>query len=248
MIVIYNTFHCGDALLSRPIITTIRDTFKNLNIILCFNKSLHYLFKDLGLEIREDMILGIPTYNSWFGVYPDFLGTYGLTYKTQIYSFNRQMELQLLPYRLSTQLLKESPTINFPIFNLQIPALPNSIFIENGECRSGQNNLDMNEIIPKLINDFKHIHFYITAKISLQAPNLHDCHDLNLIELSNLSNSCMAFILRGSAACVATYTEQNRGKLRIFYGWNYPYKIWDNNYINCRTYNEIHSLIIKHKL
>jgi hypothetical protein len=229
--------HAGDVILSRPIITTIRNTFSDLNIILQFNNKYHYLFQDLGLPMRDIEKIKEYNYNAWFGCYNDIMVTYGLTYLGQVHSFNRQMEAQRLPYKLTST---DYPMLKFP--PSQFVVAPNSILLENGPCFSGQNDIDINAFIPRLVSDFKNYIFYTTAPSPVKAPNIIDFHDKNLVELSNLSNSCVAIVARGGAVFVACYTEENRNKPRMLVGWNFPHKPWDK-FLTCRSYEELCSFM-----
>lgn len=240
--IIHNSFpdgtpsHTGDAILSRPIIITIKETFKDL-ISLQFEKKHHYFFDDLGLPLTERTISG-PNFNAWFGCYADIMTVHGMSYFTQIHSFNRQMEAQNLPYRLNQP--EKMPMLHFPPPNEPINTVPNCILIENGQSLSGQNFIDMNPLLPRLVNDFKKYFFYTSAPTSFTAPNLCNIpFQKGLVILHHVSNKCIALITRGSGVNAATYSEINRNKPRAIVGWNYPYKLWDHNFTACATYEQL---------
>jgi len=246
--IIHNSFpdgtpsHTGDAILSRSIIITIKETFKDLNITLQFEKKHHYFFDDLGLPLAERTTITRPNFNTWFGCYTDLLITYGMSYFTQLHSFNRQMEAQNLSYRLQQPAIH--PMLHFPPYKGPLAVAPNSILIENGSALSGQNFLDMNLILPRLVNDFKHYTFYVSAMPPIHnVANLHNCYDQNLLVFYHLSNLCVALITRGSGVNAATYSEENRNKPRAIVGWNYPYKLWDHKFEVCNTYESICSFV-----
>jgi hypothetical protein len=243
-LIIHNSFHdttpshTGDAILSRPIITTIRNTFSDLNIILQFEKKHHYFLGDLGISLTERHPITGPNFNAWFGVYTDVLNVHGLSYFTHVHSFNRQMEGQGLPYRLTIPDIH--PMLQFPPFQGPEGAVPHGIFIENGPSLSYQNFLDMNLVIPRLVSDFKQHIFYVSAVPPIHnAPNLCNCQDKNLLVFHHISNQCCALITRGSGVNAATYSEENRNKPRAIVGWNYPYRLWDHRFTNCSTYEQL---------
>jgi len=232
--------HAGDAILSRPIIIKIKETFKDINIILQFDPNLQYLFADLGLPITIYNPAEGPTYNAWFGCYIDLLLTHGMTYANQVYSFNRQMERQNLPYRLPAP--TEHPLLRFPPDN-SIKILPNSILVENGPVLSNQSDFDMNSIIPNLVNDFKNFTFYISGIPPISAPNLIDYHSLNLVSLSHVSNQCITIITKGGGVLAACYTELNYNKPKVIAGWSCPYKPWEYDFTICNSYSDIYKFI-----
>ena len=252
-LIIHNSFHdttpshTGDAILSRPIITTIRNTFSDINIILQFEKKHHYLFSDLGLSLMERTPIAGLNYNAWFGYYTDILDIYGMSYFGQVHSFNRQMEGQGLPYRLTMPDIH--PMLSFPPHEGPLAALPNSILIENGICLSGQSFIEMNTLIPRLVNDFKDFYFYTSSKSPVPVYPTHGLFDLchfDLITLHHFSNLCTALITRGSGVNAVCYSDINRNKPRAIVGWNYSYLLWDNNnFINCRSYDELCQFINK---
>ena len=231
--------HAGDTVLTRPIILAIKNNFPELNITLQFNKKYHYLFQDLGFPIKEDEEIKGHSYNAWFGCHNDILLTHGMTYLNQLCSFNRQMETQHLSLRLPQK--EEHPMLNFPPDEL-LPIIQNGILIENGPCFTNQTCIDINSLIPKLVNDFKEYNFYTSAD-SINASNLHSCKEENLIRISNLSNLCLALITRGSGVNAACYTEKNKNKKRAFIGWTCSYRLWDNKFINCISYDDLYAFM-----
>ncbi|MDP1712218.1 MAG: hypothetical protein Q8K86_07155 [Candidatus Nanopelagicaceae bacterium] len=230
--------HTGDAVLSRPVIIKIRDTFKDIRITLRLASTLHYLFTDLGLPLvaLNSPLVG-PTYNAWFGWFPDILNIHNMTYNTQVFSFNRQMEQQRLPFRLTTEI--QHPMLKFPDVNFP-PVAPRSVLVENGACNSHQNYADMNSIIPKLLNDFRDLTFYTSSLPPVVAANLCNCGHLDLISLSHLGDRCLALLTRGSGVNAVCYTEINRNKPRAILGWNYRWKLWDDAFVRCKSYEEVY--------
>jgi hypothetical protein len=231
--------HVGDAVLSRPIIIKIRDTFRDVRITLRFSTTLQYLFADLSLPMVEYNPSG-SSYNAWFGWFPDILKQQHMTFNNHICSFNRQMEQQALPYRLP--FAEQHPMLKFP--DVAFPTVvPHSVLVENGPCSSQQCYIDMNSIIPRLINDFKDLTFYTSSLSPGAAANLCNCGHLDLISLSRLGDRCLALLTRGSGVNAACYTEVNRHKPRAVLGWNYPFKLWDDSFVKCRSYEEVYAFL-----
>jgi hypothetical protein len=236
-----NQSHAGDVILTRPIILSIKNSFEDIRITLQFPAKHHYLLSDLGLPVVEKAN-NSNIFNAWFGYFHDILHAHHMTYFTQLHSFNRQMEQQKLFYRLQPP--DKHPMIEFP--HVEITTMPQKcILVENGPSLSFQNYIDMNEIIPKMANDFKDLQFYTSSTPPTGFPNVHDCQSANLISLSNLSNVCTALMMRGSGVNAASYTEINRNKPRAFLGWNYPFKLWDNNFVNCKNYGDVYIFLEK---
>ena len=128
-----------------------------------------------------------------------------------------------------------------------IPVKPNSIYLENGHTRSGHSDFifDLN-LLSSLFPD---INFYCTSSPNSEAKNVIDCSNLNLVELSSISNKCSLIIGKGSGPFLCTYTEINRYKPKAVVGFklNQGYvKFWsyDNSplqYLN--TIEEVYSFI-----
>jgi len=77
---------------------------------------------------------------------------------------------------------------------------------------------------------FPELTFYCASQPLFSAPNVMDCSGLNLIELAELSNRCIALLTRGSGVNAASYTESNRFKPRCIFGiMNQEMIIWSDS-------------------
>ena len=241
---IHNSFHAGDVILTRPLIRALKEQFPDLVITLECRSSYRYLWEDLGLSIvnyeGDDHTTTIPTpncptealfINLWFGLYLDILGAFSLTYPNNIYTFNRQMVEKHLDqlYRLTVPAYP--PPINFDSSpEIPVPIRENGILIENGAVRSGQNYFPINNYLEYIAKTYPCLVFYCSAKPPCELSNLIDCSSFNLIQLSELSNHCQAFVTLGSGVNAATYTEANRFKPRCLVGLAQLLRIWDDTH------------------
>lgn len=237
---IHNSFHSGDVLLTRLIITAIMENFPDVRITLECQTANQYLWEDLGLPIvsydGREHTSTMPTpncpsdaifLNLWFGFYGDILDTYGLTYENNVHTFNRQMEFYHLRQFYQLSVPRYPPALTFA----RIPEIPfriekNSILIENGVVHSAQSYFPMNDHLEIICKTFPQFTFYCSAKPPFNAPNLVDCSQCNLLQLSEISNYCKAFITLGSGVNAATYTEENLVKPRCLVGIRFSWKIW----------------------
>lgn len=237
---IHNSMHAGDVILTRPFINELRKAFPQLRITLECSAERKYLWEDLklpiviyeGKEYRETT----PTpncpsdaifINIWFGVFPDILSNYGLSYENNVYTFNRYMHQYRLQHIFQLANKTYVPMMDFNS-NQSSPFIvqENSIMVENGAVFSGQSNFPLNDYLEDLARAFPNLYFYCAAPIRFDAPNVVDCSNLNLIELSELSNHCSGFLTLGSGVNAALQTENNRFKPKCIAGWNYQWKVW----------------------
>ena len=242
---IINTWHSGDALLTRPIIRMLNPHF---DLTLECTPQAAYLWADLGLpifpgrpdnpihdsELRPRDAIGV---NLWFGTYVDILHTYGMTIVGQTHTFNRRMAELGLPWRL--EIPSEPPPVDFVPVPLDIAILPGSILVENGSANSRQSNFDLNPSLPRLAADFPRIHFYCSSPPPIAAPNVTDLSRLNLIQLSQVGDKCAAFVTRGSGINAACYTRASMYKPRCILGWTYGIHVWHNRVFYLRDYEQI---------
>ena len=244
---LWNNCHTGDVITTIPLIWEIHKQIENVSISVGCFKYHAYLFK--GTPIKEmcindnndyDVVHGNydaenEHYNfsfmcpngyhdiyTWLGQYDD---TKAHTWENQVEVFNRKCYEKNIPIKLKNLGV---PDITFPKWEISFPKHPKSVWVENGICRSGHNkfNYDMDKI-GKL---FPHMHFYTTAPSQCNNSNVTDCSDLNLIELSNLSNYCDIIIGKGSGPYFTTFTNENRFKPRAVVGYNLRTNLpfWNN--------------------
>jgi len=231
---IINTWHSGDALLTRPMISSLKPHF---DLTLECTQQAAYLWADLGLpifpgrpdnpthdsEFRPRDAIGV---NLWFGTYIDLLHTHGMTIICQAHTFNRRMTELGLPWKMTIP--GEPPPVDFVPVPPDVPIRPRSILVENGPAHSNQSNFDLNACLPQLVADFPQNNFYCASPPPLSAQNIFDLSSLNLIQLSQVGDKCAAFVTRGSGINAACYTRASMLKPRCILGWTYGMIIWHN--------------------
>lgn len=257
---IHNSFHSGDVILTKAIIQAVRISFPRVKITLeCVEKSA-YLWQDLKLPI--DLYQGKeyqgtePTpncpndaifVNMSFGVFNDIFNLYGMTYQNNVHTFNRQMYQQNLNHKYLLTIPIYTPTIAFfGHSEKEIEVRENSILVENGEVFSNQNYFYLNEHLEQIAADFPTLNFYCSGKPEFAAANIFDCSGMNLKELSQVGDRCIAFLMKGSAVNAASQTEINRYKPRCIVGWDLPVQLWENlenPVVYAKNYAEVKAFI-----
>ncbi len=231
---IINTWHRGDALLTRPIIRALKPHF---DLTLECTAQSAYLWADLGLPIfhgdpdnpshdsrlRPPDALGV---NLWFGTYNDILYTFGMTIACQAHTFNRRMQEVGLPWNFTIP--TEPLPVDFAPVLPDTPILPGSVLVENGPAQSNQSTFELNPCLPQLFAEFPDVNFYCAAPPPVSAPNVFDLSHLNLIQLSQVGDKCVALITRGSGVSAACYTRTSMFKPRCILGWTYRMIVWHN--------------------
>ena len=227
---LWNNWHNGDIITTIPLIWEIHKQIENVSISIGCFKNHAYLFE--GFPIKELFIndnndgdgpnerhnfsfMCPKEYHdiyTWLGQYSD---TQAHTWANQVEVFNRKCYEKNISIRIQNQGV---PDITFPKKKISLPKNLKSVWVENGICRSGHNVFyyDMDKI-GKL---FPHMHFYTTAPSQCNNSNVIECSELNLIELSNLSNNCDIIIGKGSGPYFTTFTNENRFKPRAVVGYN----------------------------
>jgi hypothetical protein len=228
-------------------IDALRAKYPGVQMILECEAPRKYLWQDYGYPIvttTPNYIDIKPTpscpkdylfFNMWFGVFNDILCTYGLSHINHVHTFNRQM----MYYKLNSflDLPTGPPVLKLRDLGLNVP--PNTVLVENGPCSSGQCNNSINTILSQLIKNFPNLNFLLSYDIGLKDQNVVSGWGHNLLQLSDLSNKCIGFITQASGVNAASYTAANIGKPRVFFGWNYIYKIWDNSADVAYNYDQL---------
>ena len=235
----YNNWHNGDIIFSRPLYEKIlaRDKF---DLAIGVYRNHAYLLEDLekfnarliispisdsGYGCSGDLSnlcpRGYMSIHTWLGQYDD---THPHTWESTVTVFNRKSAEKGIDFFISYD-FSNVPMVDFHIDSCKI--LPRAIYIENGFTRSGHSNFifDLN----KLGTNFPDFNFYCTAFPDSTLPNVHDCSAKNLVELSNISNQCVAILGKGSGPLLCTYTEVNRFKPRAVCGYDLMHcaPFWD---------------------
>ena len=240
---IWNGFHSGDIIMMRPLIRHILNEHDVQVAVGCYRNHA-YLLDDLGVEIiaskyddadgpesRSPLDLSYlcprdhVAINTWVGNYPDLIPP---SWPTTVKAFNRQAAEQSHPIRLHS---RSVPNIEFRYVNMAVRE--NAIYVENGTVRSGHSWFAFD--MQRLSREFPGLNFYCVSHPYYYARNLIDCSHLNLVELSSLSNRCVALIGKGSGPFVCTLTEANRYKPRAIMNFHDPlgmlspaeYRFWD---------------------
>lgn len=240
---LWNGWHAGDFIMLRPLVRCLQDTHDVPVAVGCY-RNYAYLLEDLGVEVfasefddadgpesRSPLDLsylcprGFVPINTWVGNYPDLVPP---SWPTMIEAFNRQCAEQGLSLRLHSRTV---PTIDFP--HVSMAVRPNGVYVENGQVRSGHSRFAFH--VQRLARAFPALNFYCTADPRCYARNVFDCSQLNLVELSSLSNRCVALVGKGSGPFVCTLTSANRYKPRAIMNFHDPlgaksrlaYRFWD---------------------
>lgn len=246
---IINTWHCGDALLTRPMISALKPHF---DLTLECTPQSAYLWADLGLPIfpgerdnpshdsrlRPHDAVGV---NLWFGTYPDILHTFGMTIVCQTHTFNRRMAELGLAWNFSIP--TEPMSVDFVPVGPDLPVLPNAVLVENGSANSNQSTFELNPCVPQLAADFPHVNFYCSSPPPVVAPNVFDFSGYNLIQLSQVGDKCAAFVTRGSGVNAACYTRTSMFKPRCILGWTYRMIIWHNQAVMLYDYASLREFV-----
>lgn len=257
---IHNSFHSGDVILTKAVIQAVRISFPRVKITLeCVEKSA-YLWQDLKLPMAmyqgKEYQGTEPTpncpndaifVNMWFGVFNDIFNLYGMTYQNNVHTFNRQMYQQHLNHKYLLTIPIYTPTIAFfGQLEKEIEVRENSILVENGEVFSNQNYFSLNEHLKQIAADFPTLNFYCSGQPKFAAANIFDCSGMNLKELSQVGDRCIAFLMKGSAVNAASQTEINRYKPRCIVGWDLPVQLWENlenPVVYAKNYAEVKAFI-----
>lgn len=241
-VALVNWFHAGDVIMCRPLIRRVRPLLIDIVALelRCHPKYL-YLWEDMGLPTSSvtEPEPGVNFIDMWFGHGGDLLGVTGLTHVTHVTSYNRQATRLGLP---TIDPSGEVPEIDFPPISVQDPP---GVLVENGPVLSGQQMFEMNSILVSLAKSFPRTRFYCTAKPPPGTHNLIDVSGRNLIEVSALSNVCVAMVSRLSGPFISTLTKHNRGRLpRFVYGKPIGCPIWDESDVRyCNDFKHLQELL-----
>lgn len=237
----YNNWHNGDIIFARPLYKKIieSDLFE---IIIGSYKNIAYMLEDL---VSEHVSLYISDYlddsdqpkelnymcppdflcfNTWLGQYGEVLPH---TWKSTVNIFNRRAAELGISYSIPFDPF-DTPMIDFPLRQMEVKS--NAIYVENGNTRSGHSDFIFD--LEALSRKFPHCHFYCTARPAITADNIIDYSAKNMVELSSLSNQCIAILGKGSGPFLTTYTEVNRFKPRAVCGYKRPKSLPFWNYYN----------------
>jgi hypothetical protein len=213
---VWNGWHKGDVILSRPVVLRIIQQHDVDITWGCFSNHV-YLIQDLPVSIivhpDEDIIprdlshlcpANQLSVGLWFGIYQD-LG--GILWEHGVETYNRQIAAKGLPLQIS---VRDVPMADLPF--VQVPVCDRSVYVDNGSVRSSQSDFEFD--VRRLAEMFPELNFYCTATPNCDFRNVFDCAALDLIALSSLSNKCDAIVGKGSGAMTCTLTTPNRYKPR----------------------------------
>ncbi len=259
---IWNGFHRGDIIMTRPIVRQVLNDFDIKVTVGCYRNHA-YLFDDLGVDVisssYDDNDAGLGpldlsylcpadhvAINTWVGNYLDLLPP---SWPTMIRAFNRQASERDHPVRLHN---RGVPNIDFRFINVSV--LPNAVYVENGMVRSSHSRFQFD--MQRISADFPELNFYCTSDPLYHGRNLFDCSKLNLVELASVSNRCVALVGKGSGPFVCTLTTANRHKPRAIMNFHDPrgtldddeFTFWDYpesplQYLD--TYEDLHFFLTK---
>lgn len=239
--------HNGDALTTRPLLKRLVEAGHDVVVGCPANHA--YLFADLpvtvGITCADDRdpvntqqtknVLAYQAYggdrklaNVWLGTYPDLDAKFGHNWANVVKTFNRQVPSAAIE-------VGEVPML----FDWKTPLTPakrgRCVYLENGSVRSGHCTHEFD--VKDLCQRFPNLTFCCISDPDWR--ELDGIHNVlgygwrNLMELSRLSDSCVAAVGKGSGPFFAAFTEANRTKPRCVVGyrplaphkgpfWQYP--------------------------
>ncbi len=238
---LYNNWHNGDVIFSRPLYQKIIES-QLFDLVIGVYQNAAYLLEDLvaqgvtlhissmkdsGKGCAGDLAYMCPSthtaVHTWLGQYPD---THPHTWQSTVTVFNRLMQLHKMDFEIP-YLPEDTPMVRFPSQKKSV--LANAVYVENGHTRSEHSDFIFD--FQTMAQQFSHFNFYCTAPIKLNLSNVHVCAHENLVGLSAISEQCIAILGKGSGPFLCTYTEKNRFKPRAVCGydtnrwapfWDYP--------------------------
>ncbi len=228
---VWNAYHNGDVLLSRPIVRHLLDRF-DVDITWCCWKNHELLIRDLPIKLlvlphadgtaRDLSVLCPPGHVSidlWIGHYPD---THDIQWHNCVTVFNRQVKEKGLPLELTCNVV---PMFDLPQVNVSVR--DRAIFVDNGAARSTQSWFEFD--MQALAAAFPDLNFYCAADPRCHLPNVIDCSRVNLLVLASISNHCLAIVGKGTGAHTCTFTEINRFKPSALMQFRMPAGVgyWD---------------------
>jgi len=228
----------GDTIVMIPVIEKVLEKYKDVKITVGVFKHHAYLFQHLPINIvavdMHFMIRYIP-----FDLYmPDFhysICMWGgkrphtclkFRWKNFVDVFNYECEDNNLDYRLDYG--DDWAEISLPKYEINVEK--NAVFVENGDCISGQNDFKMN------INNFAHlfpdINFYCTYKPEKPADNIFYNPNNTLIDHQNILRKCKGFIGKGSGPSHLTYLHSLDLIPKALFGYKLDehHIVWAENY------------------
>ncbi|MDZ4852400.1 MAG: hypothetical protein SGI77_24190 [Pirellulaceae bacterium] len=230
-------WHAGDLALTRPLVRQILAVHDVQITWGCWRNQAH-IVEDLPVKVvidpRDDKFTGpqrpslmhlcppghIPVC-LWVGVYPD---TNSHQWEAVVEIYNRQVrDLGFPMLQISSNYV---PMLDFAVVDVTVAE--NAIFVENGATRSGHSSFEFD--LPNLAYAFPEFNFYSTADPKCELPNVFNCGQFNLRELSSVSNQCIAIVGKGSGPFCSTLTEINRYKPRAvmrYHPVGLAQTIWD---------------------
>lgn len=218
---IFNNWHNGDIITNRCLVKALLNY--DLDIALGSYRNRHYLVSDLPVKhvisphdenTPHSPCLGplcpegyVPC-NSWGGTFRDIDVQHYHNWANLVKTWNRHSEQNGIGVFLS---FKEVPMIDFG-HPCRVRPRGRAVYVENGGVRSGHCNFNFNMHL--LGSSFPDFNFYCTANPNCSLPNVINCENRNLVEMSFISNGCEAIVGKGSGPFFCTYTEANRAKPR----------------------------------
>ncbi|HTW95930.1 MAG TPA: hypothetical protein VMD30_14100 [Tepidisphaeraceae bacterium] len=211
---LWNNGHALDLIFQRPLVERILDRYPGTAIAWGCHKDHAILLGDLPVTVLShpnapqtgaDFTPLCPAgFVSIYLSLDQYADTQHRCWRNIVEVFNRQAAARGLRMPLETG---QTPMIDFPAVDISVR--PNAIYVENGPVQ-GPSKFEFD--VEKLCRDFPQFNIYCTADAKCQAPNLFDASSLNLVELSSLSNHCVALIGKGGSALACAMTRANRFK------------------------------------
>ena len=241
----------GDTLVMIPIINKVIEKYPDLKITVGVFKHHAYLFNHLPVDIvsvdLHFMVRYIPfdiympefhhSICMWAGKRPPTMLSW--RWKTFVDVFNIECQEKKLNYFLEYG--EKWAEIQLPVYDIHVE--PNSIFVENGDCISHQNDFQLD------LSNFAHLYpdlnFYCTAKPEITLNNVFYNSNNTLIDHQNILRKCKGFIGKGSGPSHLNYLYELDLMPKGLFGYKLDVQkiIWDENF-NYQYFDGNHNEII----
>jgi hypothetical protein len=240
----------GDTIVMIPIINKVLKKYPNIKITVGVFKHHAYLFRHLPVEILEVDMHFMVRYIPFDNFMPDFhhsiyiwagkrKETNNWLWKTFVDIFNMECQEKNLDYFLDYG--EKWAEIQLPIYEVQVK--PNSIFVENADCISGQNDFQIK--LSEFAHLYPNLNFYCTKEPNAKLKNVFYNPENTLIDHQNILRKCKGFIGKGSGPSHLNYLHDLDSMPKGLFGYKLDEHkiIWDENF-NYQYFDGNHDEII----
>jgi len=228
----------GDTIVMIPIINKVLEKYNDIKITVGVFKHHAYLFEHLPINIvpvdLHFMVRYIPfdiympefhhSINIWAGKRKET--SHKFWWKNFVDIFNMECKDNKLDYFIEYGEMWGE--IQLPIHNIDIK--DNAIFVENGDCISGQNDFKLD--VSEFAQLYPDLNFYCTAEPFIKAPNVFFDTNNTLIDHQNILRNCKGFIGKGSGPSHLNYLHSLDQMPKALFGYKLSEHniIWDENF------------------